>query len=56
MDLLARCIFALRTEEIKANRPGLRTFGPDAIAESLLRVRRHQTLQFSFGCLVLEMR
>jgi hypothetical protein len=55
MDSLARCIFALRTEEIKAERTGLGAFCPDAVAESLLGVHWYKTLQFSLGSFMLKM-
>src|SRR5580658_7891936 len=56
MDGLDLCTAALHAHEIKAHRPRLRALGPNAMADRLLGVLRHQTLQFCLGLFMFEMR
>src|SRR5580704_5067463 len=56
IDGLDLCMATLNAEDIKAHRPRLRAFGPDAMPDRLLGILRHQPLQFCFGLFVFEMR
>src|ERR1700728_2855917 len=56
MVSLARCMLALHIEEIEADGAGLRSFGPNAVADRLLCVGWHKALQLGLSSLVLEMR
>src|SRR6202035_223946 len=55
MDGLDLCTATLHAEDIKAHRPRLRALGPDAMADRLLGILRHQTLQFGLGLFMVEM-
>ena len=46
----------LRLDEIKADRARLGTLGPDAVADRLLGVLRHQGFELDLGALMLEKR
>src|SRR5580692_5114848 len=56
MDGLDLCTATLHAEEIKAHRARLRTLGADAMADRLLGIVRHQTLQFCLGLFMFEVR
>ena len=43
-------------EEVEADGARLRALGPDAMADGLLGILRHQALEFGLGLFVLEMR
>ena len=40
----------------QSSRPRLRTLGPDAMADRLFGILRHQTLQFGLGLFMFEVR
>src|SRR5580704_10022475 len=55
MDSLDRCMATcLHVEKIEADGAGLRTLGTNPVADCLLGVLGHQTLEFDLGPLVLE--
>src|SRR5580704_14058768 len=55
MDSLDRCMgAALLHKKVEAHSAGFRALGPDAVAERLLGILRHQVLEFGLGLLVLE--
>src|ERR1700722_3539614 len=54
---LDRCMaLLLDAQEIKADSSRFRAFGPNAVADRLLRILRHQAFELGFGALMLEMR
>src|ERR1700733_9516630 len=54
MVSLERCMIGLHLHEFKADRPRFRAFGPQAMADSLLGILRHQLFQVGLGALVLH--
>jgi hypothetical protein len=50
-----RCIDGLRFQEVEADGPGFRAFGPQAVSDGLLGVLGKQFLQFALGALMLLM-
>ena len=49
MVSLERCMAVLHLEQVEADGPGFRAFGPQAMADGFLGVLRHQFLQFGLG-------
>src|SRR5271168_3670165 len=54
IDSLDRCIVDLHLRHLEADRPGLGPIGPDAVAERLPGILRHQPLEFGLRPLMLE--
>ena len=54
MDSLNRCMAALLDEEVEAHGAGFRALGPNAMADRLLGILRHQALELGLGLLVLD--
>src|SRR5271155_4240154 len=56
IDSLDRCIASLRaTQDVKAHCTRFRALGPNAVADGLLGIFRHQAFEFGLGLLVLKM-
>jgi hypothetical protein len=49
MDPLDCCMAVLLDEEVKAHGPGFRALGPNAMADRLFGVLRHQAFQLYLG-------
>src|SRR3954463_6008058 len=56
MVSLERCMATLHRDEVEADRTGLRSLRPDAVPERLLRVLRHEQLEFGLRVVVLQSR
>jgi hypothetical protein len=54
IESLERCIVDLRLHDFKADGAGLGALGPHARAGGLLRVLRHQGLEFGLGVFMLQ--
>src|SRR5450631_2475426 len=54
IDSLDRCMAGLPIHHLEADRTGLGALGPNAVAECLLGVLRHQPLELGLGLLVVE--
>src|SRR3954463_13858488 len=54
MFSLERCMPALHRHNVEADRTGLRPLRPNPMPERLLRVLRHQHLEFGLGFVVLH--
>jgi hypothetical protein len=55
IDSLERCIGSLRIHEVKADRPGFRGFGPQAMPNGFPGVFRNQFLEIRLGAFMLLM-
>ena len=49
IEPLDRCMFDLPSQEVKTDGAGLRTLGPNAMADRLMGILRHQALQLRLG-------
>src|SRR5258707_1278248 len=56
MDSLERCMVRLHVHQIKANRPGYRAFGAQAMADSFLCILGNELFQFCLCSFVLQIR
>src|SRR5580658_90434 len=53
IDSLDRCIFGLHVHHLEADRTGLGALGPNAVAERLLGVLRHQPFELGLRLLMV---
>src|SRR5450631_2537176 len=56
IDSLERCMIGLHLYHLEADCPGLGALGPDAVAERLLGVLRHQPLELGLRFFMIEER
>jgi hypothetical protein len=54
IDSLERCMAGLHVHHLEADRAGFGALGPNAVAECLLGVLRHQPLELGFRLFVVE--
>src|SRR5450755_3149401 len=54
IDSLDRCMTGLHIHHLEADRAGLGALGPNAMAERLLGVLRHQRFELGLGLFVLD--